>query len=90
MVVTAAVEGSLDEAVVQRDSKKRAEDLERSHAEKENDTSKMGDLRVFITAVLISWLVMVSDLDEDAYCAPELRRALRLPEPRPLYHVFFA
>lgn len=78
-VITAAVEGSLDQAVIQRLVEDSGGALGPVHGKKGKNYLK-DKLSGFNNAARFSpWVVLV-DLDGDAECAPELRRNW-LPEP---------
>ncbi len=79
LVITAAVEGSLDQAVVQRVVEDMGGALGPVHGRKGKRYLR-DKLSGFNNAARFSpWVVLV-DLDEDAECAPELRRDW-LPQP---------
>jgi hypothetical protein len=79
LVVTVAVEGSLDQAVVQRLIEEAGGVLGPVHGRKGKQYLRDG-LNGFNNAARFSpWIVLV-DLDEDAECAPELRQEW-LPDP---------
>lgn len=78
-VITAAVEGSLDQAVIQRLVEDAGGALGPVHGKKGKNYLR-DKISGFNNAARFSpWVVLV-DLDEDAECAPELRRSW-LPEP---------
>lgn len=79
MVISAGVEGILDEAVVKHLINRAGAELGRTYGRSGKAKLKSG-IRGFNSAAIWSpWLVLV-DLDKEAECAAELRREW-LPEP---------